>query len=198
MRPPSSRRSRNGWSSGQLSGVLGGRLLIAVACAAGVTACGVDPSATVAVQPRAGATSTTAQRPETTGTTLVVDGIIVADVGTAVTTRSGNVVTVHEVEWPLDAERPPSADMRYAAADVEACAGDTANRSGIQAAFFHLETSDNTAWPAVAAVREPALPETRLAAGRCARGWVTFLVPTDSDPILVGMQTSTVAAWRVR
>lgn len=134
--------------------------------------------------------------PRATSPTSLVEGIVVAAVGDTVTTRDGNVVTLHSFEVPLDvAPRDPA--RVYAAADVEACAGDDADDAGVAPQFFHVELRDHSALRPIQPVKQPALQPTELAPGRCARGWISFSLPRTLEPIVFALRSSSEVAWRL-
>jgi hypothetical protein len=165
----------------KLPGTVPARAAAAVA-ALGVVACG---SGSVAETP-----SPTATLP-TTGT--------VVPMGMKVDTSKGSV-TVHAFVLPAGpgSEATPFPGDVYGAADVEACAGPTAdNRTGVTPAAFHLEIGHFTVHPAKADAKEPALATTPLKAGQCTRGWITFEVPEGSKVAYVIFTGTKVVAWRV-
>lgn len=151
-------------------------------------------SASATTVPGAGSSgSTTSTVPPTT---LVVNDVIVAKIGEPITTKDGNVVTVHSLQWPLDVANPENGKV-YSAADIEACAAqDPKVDAGVAPGFFRVELTNKTSWQPVQPVKEPALQPTKLAPGRCARGWVSFSLPKNISPLLVTLRTSTNAAWR--
>jgi hypothetical protein len=123
----------------------------------------------------------------------------VVPMGTAIQTTKGTV-TVFSYEAPATpgSEGTPFAGDEFAVVDVQGCGGANADATtGITPAAFHLEIGHFTVHPADKDAREPALAVTRLAAGRCARGWITFEIPAGSKPAYVIFTGSKVVGWRV-
>jgi uncharacterized protein DUF4352 len=142
--------------------------------------------------------SGTAEPQATATPTLPTTGTVVP-MGMTVDTTKGSV-TVHtfvEPAGPGSGGTPFPGDV-FAAADVEACGGPTADsRTGITPAAFHLEIGHFSIHPAAVDAREPGLASTPLSPGKCVRGWITFEVPGGSKVAYVIFAGSKVVAWRV-
>jgi hypothetical protein len=124
----------------------------------------------------------------------------VVPMGSRIDTAKGTIV-VHSYEEPASAgadEATPFPGDAYAAIDVEACGGANADRNtGIVPSAFHLEIGHFVAHPADHQVRQPVLETTQLAAGHCARGWITFEIPQGARTAFVIFTGTKVVAWRV-
>ena len=113
-------------------------------------------------------------------------------VGGAQVTVEGNMVTVHELQEPMqpqpDATLPPleGGAQVAAAADVEVCATVRA-MTGVSVADFNIHGGYSTLGRIRSAAKEPAFPETPvdLALGSCVRGWITYSADTTGSPITV-------------
>ena len=117
----------------------------------------------------------------------------VLELGDDTRTASGNVVRVHDFEFPAE-----GADDGVAAALVEACAGATAaENTGASPAFFRLELADRRGLTPGRPVREPALSAVRLKRGDCVEGWVSFALGRDDVPQFMVFRGSSVVKWRL-
>ena len=130
---------------------------------------------------------------------------------TAITTGSGNNLTVHSYESPLALEgSKPGSGFEFSAIDVEGCAsptsGDDLMHVGPNA--FALRLSDGTRiMPEAftmpdAKAKEPALQTMDAGPGECDRGFVTFQTPRDERPELVifeeqFVETRPGIAWKI-
>ena len=126
-------------------------------------------------------------------------GIIVANIGDPITTKDGNVVTVHTFDY-LNEARPSDESKVYAAADVEACASQTPEgKVGVAPQLFRVALQSKAEAVAGDPVRQPALQTTELQPGQCARGWVSFTLPKNDPAIGVALRSqSTNALWKRR
>jgi hypothetical protein len=123
----------------------------------------------------------------------------VVPMGMTVQTSKGTV-TVHALVEPAGpgGEGTPFPGDVFAAADIEACGGPTADsHTGITPAAFHLEIGHFSVHPASVDAKEPGLAISRLAPGKCVRGWVTFEVPGGAKVAYVIFAGTKVVAWRV-
>jgi hypothetical protein len=119
----------------------------------------------------------------------------VVPVGARAETAAGNTVQVYSFLSNIGGAGPRT---RYAAADVQACAGPNASsRAGVARALFAVETADKTGWPSIAPVKKPALLDTYLARGRCERGWISFRIPVDGRPVYVVLLATAVVRWKI-
>lgn len=119
-------------------------------------------------------------------------------IGQRATTRAGNLVTVFSYASPVQGARAPAAGMIFSAADIQACAGPHASvGTVVSRSQFALETPDQTGWASVDAVKTPALQQTSLNKGQCARGWITFQLPVDKKPQYVVLISSNIVKWKI-
>ncbi|MFI5496639.1 hypothetical protein [Actinoplanes sp. NPDC051859] len=140
-------------------------------------------------------------RPSTAGTLSTVGRQVEAAEHTL-------VATVHTYRQPVAAATvDPGSDTEWGAADVEVCA--TAGAPGdirISHLPWALEFADRTRTTA-ATVRYREFPRpgypvtsTPLAPGACARGWITFPVPSGERPALIEWSPSNEPQpqrWRI-
>jgi len=121
----------------------------------------------------------------------------VTKLGTRVDTAQGNVV-VYTYESPVSpAGATPAPGDVFADIDAEGCAGANAGpNTGIGPQAFYLQIGQSAYHP-VGTSKEPALRPTRLAAGQCARGWVTFEIPDGAKPQYAIFNSSKVVAWQI-
>lgn len=123
-------------------------------------------------------------------------------IGDKVETPLGNFVTLYGVQPnvpPPDSFSAPSPGTTLYAVDVQACAGP--NAASYNELYFALQMADNTKADAdLLGQKSPRLGSGVLAPGQCARGWVTFDVPTGAVPtqlILNPLGSTTVITWKV-
>jgi len=101
---------------------------------------------------------------------------------------------------PSTSSRQPAvAGDHFVAFDVEGCAGAHADaNTGITTAAFYLQLDlKHPPYNAVQPVKVPALHDTALAPGRCARGWITFEIPATPRPQFILFRGHPLTAWRV-
>ncbi len=151
----------------------------------------------------------TEKAPKPTMSTAENPKLTVGD--TAITTESGNKLTVHSYESPLSLEgSKPDPGFEFSAIDVEGCAsqssGDDLMHVGPNA--FTLRLPDGTRiMPEAftmpdAKVEDPALHTMDAGPGECDRGFVTFQTPRGQRPELVifgeqFMGTHPDLAWEI-
>jgi hypothetical protein len=122
----------------------------------------------------------------------------VVAMGKAAKTAVGNTVVVRSYVSPVVSSKAAGPGLIYAAADVEACAGpDASSQTGVARNLFAVQTQDQTGWPSVDPVKQPALRATYLAPNKCERGWVTFQVPKAQKPLFVVLLASAVVKWKI-
>lgn len=143
-----------------------------------------------------GAGNSPATAPTTTPGTAPTTATV-AKLGTRVDTVQGNVI-VYAYENPVSS---PGATPRpgnvFADIDAEGCAGaDAGPNAGVGPQAFRLQVGQSAYYP-VGTSKEPALRATKLAAGQCARGWVTFELPQGAKPQYALFEGSKVAAWQL-
>lgn len=159
----------------------------AIAAALAVGACGGDEAPAPPSSTAAGPTTTTLASQ-------------VITIGTEVRTARGNTVTVHGIE-PVAARAgfpTPAVGRAYVAADVGGCqARPGPGGEGPDPSAFELVMPDNTRARSTIPIREPSLSATRLAAGDCVRGWITFDAPAGVRPVAVVFNASTLVRWTV-
>jgi hypothetical protein len=113
-------------------------------------------------------------------TTTVPSGVL----DTPLVSNDGVTVTVFAFQQPPTKLEPlsvpPSAGYEPAVIEAEVCAGDS--DTTIRPENFRLLTSENelwNPWDAPQSATVPAFPAAgTLLAGDCARGWITFEVPS--------------------
>lgn len=130
-----------------------------------------------------------------------IRGIVVLNLGQWQTTAKGRVnVHAYDRNVPSTADRQPAnqGDV-FVAFDVEGCAGPNADQNtGITTGLFYVQLDlKHPPYNAVAPVKQPALHDTALAPGRCARGWITFEVPANLLPEDILFRGSPPTAWRL-
>ena len=156
-------------------------VLIALALAAGLTACSAKPALT-----HAGAGHPKAQ-PFAVGEPALERG-------------SGATVTVLGFDnGPLTSEYvSPKAASRLTAADVKVCGGRTGDWTP-DPDKFNLQVPGHDPLAQTLPAKLPALDLTRLSPGACVEGWVTFMVPDGpSGPTyVIYRDTHASATWRV-
>lgn len=140
-----------------------------------------ESAGTNTTAPPAGGPATTvpgaSRTTPTTTTGTVPSQATVTKLGTRVDTAQGNVI-VYTFEQP-------------------GCAGPNAGpNTGIGPQAFYLQIGQ-AAYHPISASKEPALRATKLAAGQCARGWVTFEIPEGAKPQYVIFNSSKVVAWQI-
>lgn len=117
----------------------------------------------------------------TTTTTTSAKQLMVGD--TAIL-KDGAKVIVHAYEQPATGLNqyitPQTAGDIFVAIDAEGCAGSNAGSNiQINPFWFNLKMPDNTRVQPSIGAKNPALNATPLTQqGDCARGWVTFEVPS--------------------
>jgi hypothetical protein len=107
-------------------------------------------------------------------------------------------VVVHAYDPSVSATSSvkPAEGLRFVAIDVEGCAGKNADENtGVFPRLFYLQIERDPYYPVDQTVREPALHETVLAPGRCARGWVTFQIPIGKNPQYAVFRSTARIAW---
>jgi hypothetical protein len=117
--------------------------------------------------------------------------------GAKAKTTKGSV-TIHGYDGavPPSNNVVPASGNRFVAIDVEGCAGAEADQdTGIEPLLFYLQLKSQPIYPIDQIVKEPALHKTALAPGRCARGWVTFQVPSESKPEYAFFRSLSRIAW---
>jgi hypothetical protein len=141
------------------------------------------------------ACSATNVSPGSTTTVAPIPTSVTA-MGRRVETKNGNYVRVYAYQSPVKS----AADKTiYVAADVEGCAGaHPAVKPRVNPATFFLEMSGRVGIHSVAPVKQPALVDTPLAPGHCARGWVTFHISENRQPLYVVFVGKDVVKWRIR
>jgi hypothetical protein len=140
----------------------------------------------------------TTRGPSSPSPSVSETGVVVALGHRAKTSKGGSVIVyVYEKKVSTTAATPDPGN-RFVAFDVEGCAGPNADaRTGIQPELFYLQVDQLSYHPVVPGVRQPALHQTALAPGGCARGWVTFQVPTGSKPRYIFFRSSPRAVWQL-
>jgi hypothetical protein len=129
-------------------------------------------------------------------------------IGETATFQYEDTTTVYSYTDPAQPSNTiwtPTPGTRYAAIDVEGCAGPvevTGPDGNTQMAFngflFGLQMPDNTRIPPGVPAIDPVLPATNLPAGECVRGNVTFEVPEGQTPSYVVQDSSTPPArWAI-
>jgi len=117
--------------------------------------------------------------------------------GAKANTTKGTV-TIHAYDGsvPPSNNVVPASGDRFVAIDVEGCAGTNADQNtGIEPLLFYVQLRGQPIYPIDQVVKEPALHKTALAPGRCARGWVTFQVPSESKPQYAFFRSLSRIAW---
>lgn len=114
------------------------------------------------------------------------------EVGEAVTTVEGNVVTVLRIGRFVDV---PDSELRLLDAEVEICAADDGEGAAASPAYFRaLVPGEGYRRPAAPGTR-PALTSARLDAGECSRGWVGFPIRPDEDVDAIVLLASSTVEW---
>ena len=116
------------------------------------------------------------------------------------TAKGSVIVYAYDGAVPATAsQQPAQAGDVFVAFDVEGCAGANADaHTGLTAAGFYLQLDlKHPAYNAVSPVKQPALHDTALAPGRCARGWITFEIPRSLKPQFILFRGRPATAWRV-
>lgn len=137
--------------------------------------------------------------PTTTTTTSVT--VQEAAVGEPLVTRSGNFVSVRQIDGPFAVQDEEA--VRVIAAEVEACAAQSADageerRTGVAPGAFRLDLEGGQAREPVplSGVREPLLEATELEPGECVSGWLTFAIEVDEQVTGVTLTAaSSMATW---
>lgn len=147
-------------------------------------------------------TGPTVPKSKTTVTpTPKTSGIYVLSLGRRQNTNKGNVIVyTYDRSVPATKDRQPSVEGDiFIAFDIEGCAGPNADQNtGITAGLFYLQIDPkHPPYAPVDPVRQPALHDTALAPGRCARGWVTFEVPKDLKPAYILFRGPPRTAWHL-
>ena len=114
------------------------------------------------------------------------------DVGEAVTTVEGNVVTVHRV---ADAVEVQGSDLLLLTADVEICAAEDGEGAPAAPQYFRALIEDEGYRRPGPSARRPPLPTGRLEPGDCARGWVGFPVRPDEETEAIALLASSTVEW---
>jgi uncharacterized protein DUF4352 len=168
---------------------LGCVLLVSATLAAG---CGEGTSGEVAAdasvpRPQAAAASPTQPAPPANFV-----------VGDTVTMGSGSVA-VEAVEADVQAGRlfNPPAGRQYFAVQVRGCAGSKEDGVALRPEFFTLQLADRTVHEAGLGMKKPELIGATVPSGGCLRGWVTFTIPEDGQPIFVVYDGSQPVKWAV-
>jgi hypothetical protein len=118
-----------------------------------------------------------------------------AKMGDKIQTKNGNYVRVYGYQ-PLVRTAPDKTV--YVAADVEGCAGPRpAIEPLVSPATFFLEMPGRVGVRTSTAVKEPALVETPLRSTGCARGWVTFHINKNRQPVYVVFIGKDVIKWQI-
>jgi hypothetical protein len=122
--------------------------------------------------------------------------MVEAVVGQSVTTASGNTVSVLQ----FVGSAPGATGDSLASAEVEACArADLDQAVAVIPEQFVLQLSDERVLlPLPEGSAEPVLRRSVLEGSDCARGWVSYDVPSDDEPSAVVLAGSSVVRWRIR
>jgi hypothetical protein len=122
----------------------------------------------------------------------------IVPMGMRVDTTKGHVVVYSYIPLAAGPSGPsPAPGDTFGAADIEACAGPTADaNTGISTARFHLQIGKFTL-RASAPAKQPALVDAVLAPNQCARGWLTFELPQGTKPGFIVFQSTKVIGWRI-
>lgn len=116
-------------------------------------------------------------KPLSEGGRLTIGDTVETETGT-VTIRSYEVLQTAE-----DDEVQPPDGRSFAVVDMEGCVD--SGRGGVVTIYsedVHLQLTDGTLLAFTRSAKEPALqPTTSVRAGNCARGFLTFAVPRDSQ-----------------
>jgi len=128
--------------------------------------------------------------------TPTISGRVLA-LGKRGSTAKGTIVA-YAYEANVTDGATPDPDTKFVAVDVEACGGPKADaHTGIQPEAFYLQVGTAAYHPLTTGVRAPALHQTVLAPGRCARGWVTFQIPIAQKPQYLFVRTTPRIAWKL-
>jgi hypothetical protein len=114
------------------------------------------------------------------------------EVGDEVTTREGDLVTVHRV---ADGEEVEGSDLLLVDAEVEICAAADGDGAPAAPQFFRAVVADEGLRRPGPAGKQPALPAGRLEAGDCARGWVGFPIEPDEQVEAIALLASSTVEW---
>jgi hypothetical protein len=119
-------------------------------------------------------------------------------VGDTVTLGSGSV-TVAETESAVQAGRlfNPPPGKEYFAASVRGCAGQSEEDVEFRPEYFFLQLADHSRYPAGLGMKKPELIGGTVPSGGCSKGWVTFTVPEDAQPVFVVYEGSESVKWAV-
>ena len=109
----------------------------------------------------------------------------------APTAKGTAVVYAFDPAVAATSSASPDAGNKFVAIDVEGCAGSKADATtGVDPGLFYLLYSAEPTTPVEPGVKKPALHKTALAAGRCARGWITFEIPEAATPKYAFIKTA--------
>lgn len=180
---------------------LAGLLLLAMAACSGDRGGGASP--TSAPAPTTAPTTTIVSTTLNTGQVLNTSSPPTTTqpagnpIGTEIRTALGNTVTAYAYQAvPTDRTSPtPAAGTTYAAVDVGGCVA-TGNE-GPDPQYFELVMPDASRLRPAVAVKQPPLRETRLAAGECIRGWITYEIPTAARPVALVYNASSLIRWTI-
>jgi hypothetical protein len=128
----------------------------------------------------------------TTSTTLPVapaSSIPVYAIGEQVPTAGGNLLEVVSYD--------PAVGGGRVAAEVDGCSSPTAP-ARLGSDTFYLELADGAEIASVGGGKQPELISIDLKPNTCARGWVTFELPTNGIPAYVVFRGSSIVRWSVR
>ena len=114
------------------------------------------------------------------------------EVGDEVTTKEGNLVTVHRVG---DGEEVEGSDLLLVNVEVEICAAADGDGAPAAPQFFRAVVADEGYRRPGPAGRQPPLPSGRLEPGDCARGWVGFPIEPDEQVEAVALLASSTVEW---
>jgi hypothetical protein len=118
--------------------------------------------------------------------------------GDTVSLGNGSV-TVAETEADVQAGRlfNAPAGKQYFAVSVKGCAGPDEDGLEFRPEFFSLRLADHTAYPPGLGMKKPELIGAPVPAGGCLKGWVTFTIPDDGQPVFVTYDGSKSLKWAV-
>lgn len=152
----------------------------AVATTAATSAATPIPPPTVAPTPSPSPTPTPAPTPTATPAPTPKPTVKVGDTIVFPGGGKGTVYALDQAVQPPDKYTTPKQGFHFAAADVQQCASPTlaaGNIVDVNPFNYQLQMADNTRLEADISVKEPALHDTKLGAGDCVRGWITYQVP---------------------
>lgn len=115
------------------------------------------------------------------------------ELGEAVTTASGNVVTVERIDDGVEVE---GSDLLLVSARVEICAGDDGDGATVNPEVFRAVVEEGYRRPAPSRRTTP-LEAGEIEAGECVGGWVGFPVRPGEDVEGIVLLASTVVEWSV-